>query len=140
MLECATDSTNRSRPNHGRFAGGVAEQHRGCVLGCERPGLAGVFTRRGPPGRCRKVAGSALSTLADRAVTAPSDPAEAPLRPVPISDLVVRRRPAAVLRAYVALTKPRIVELLLVTTVPAIVLAHRRFPGPGWIFGALGVP
>ena len=32
-------------------------------------------------------------------------------------------------RAYVALTKPRIIELLLVTTVPAMVLATREAPG-----------
>src|SRR4051812_13369212 len=42
-------------------------------------------------------------------------------------------RPAAslgdTLRAYVALTKPRIIELLLVTTVPAMVLASREVPG-----------
>ncbi len=36
------------------------------------------------------------------------------------------------IRAYVALTKPRIIELLLVTTVPAMVLAARGFPG-GWL-------
>lgn len=38
-------------------------------------------------------------------------------------------------RAYLALTKPRIVELLLVTTVPAMVLAARRHGSPldpGW--------
>ena len=35
------------------------------------------------------------------------------------------------LRAYVALTKPRIIELLLVTTVPAMVLAARDVPGMG---------
>jgi heme o synthase len=33
------------------------------------------------------------------------------------------------LRAYIALTKPRIIELLLVTTVPAMVLATRDVPG-----------
>ena len=33
------------------------------------------------------------------------------------------------IRAYVALTKPRIIELLLVTTVPAMVLAARDVPG-----------
>jgi protoheme IX farnesyltransferase len=33
------------------------------------------------------------------------------------------------LRAYIALTKPRIIELLLVTTVPAMVLATRAVPG-----------
>ncbi|HEU4919732.1 MAG TPA: heme o synthase [Candidatus Limnocylindrales bacterium] len=32
-------------------------------------------------------------------------------------------------RAYIALTKPRIIELLLVTTVPAMVLATREVPG-----------
>jgi heme o synthase len=35
----------------------------------------------------------------------------------------------ASVRAYVALTKPRIIELLLVTTVPAMVLATRSVPG-----------
>ena len=41
---------------------------------------------------------------------------------------VVRRRAAA----YVALTKPRIVELLLVTTVPTMVVADRGLPS-GWL-------
>ncbi len=36
------------------------------------------------------------------------------------------------IRAYVALTKPRIIELLLVTTVPAMVLATREVPGIEW--------
>ncbi len=31
--------------------------------------------------------------------------------------------------AYVALTKPRIIELLLITTVPAMVVAERQWPG-----------
>ncbi|MEX1172051.1 MAG: heme o synthase [Chloroflexota bacterium] len=35
-------------------------------------------------------------------------------------------------RAYIALTKPRIIELLLVTTVPAMVLATRFVPGVEW--------
>src|SRR5256885_7001403 len=34
--------------------------------------------------------------------------------------------------AYVGLTKPRIIELLLVTTVPAMVLADRGVPSP-WL-------
>ena len=37
-------------------------------------------------------------------------------------------RPLAAVRAYVALTKPRIVELLLVTTVPTMVVAARGLP------------
>jgi protoheme IX farnesyltransferase len=38
------------------------------------------------------------------------------------------RRPQAVARALVALTKPRIIELLLVTTVPTMLLAQRGLP------------
>jgi protoheme IX farnesyltransferase len=38
------------------------------------------------------------------------------------------RRPRAIARALVALTKPRIIELLLVTTLPAMLLAARGFP------------
>jgi protoheme IX farnesyltransferase len=40
----------------------------------------------------------------------------------------LRRRAGDVLRAYVALTKPRIIELLLVTTVPAMFLAAGGLP------------
>ncbi len=39
-----------------------------------------------------------------------------------------RRPPRVVLRGLVALTKPRIIELLLVTTVPAMLLAQRGLP------------
>jgi len=35
---------------------------------------------------------------------------------------------ASVVRGYVALTKPRVIELLLVTTVPVMVLAERGLP------------
>jgi protoheme IX farnesyltransferase len=40
------------------------------------------------------------------------------------------------LRAYLALTKPRIIELLLVTTVPTMVLAQRGVPSP-WLMVAV---
>jgi protoheme IX farnesyltransferase len=40
-----------------------------------------------------------------------------------------RRTRTDTVRAYIALTKPRIIELLLVTTVPAMVLATREVPG-----------
>ncbi len=43
---------------------------------------------------------------------------------------VVRRTPKAVAGALVALTKPRIIELLLVTTVPTMLLAQRGLPSP----------
>jgi heme o synthase len=52
---------------------------------------------------------------------------EAPAAPV--GDAAGRRSIQAVARALVALTKPRIVELLLVTTVPTMLLADRGMPG-----------
>jgi len=54
-------------------------------------------------------------------VTALSERQAAPARRLPA---VLRAR----LAAYVALTKPRIIELLLVTTVPAMMLAARGWP------------
>ncbi|MFV1991338.1 MAG: UbiA family prenyltransferase, partial [Acidimicrobiales bacterium] len=49
------------------------------------------------------------------------------------------RRPAVLtrqkFRAYLALTKPRIVELLLTTTVPTMVLAEQGMPS-GWLIFA----
>ncbi|MEO7371256.1 MAG: heme o synthase, partial [Ilumatobacteraceae bacterium] len=39
-----------------------------------------------------------------------------------------RRTPTTLVGAYVALTKPRIIELLLITTVPTMVLAQRGWP------------
>ena len=44
--------------------------------------------------------------------------------------------PLDTLRAYVALTKPRIIELLLVTTVPTMVLAAGGLPSP-WLMAAV---
>lgn len=39
--------------------------------------------------------------------------------------------------AYVALTKPRIIELLLITTVPTMMLAERGFPSIGLVLATL---
>ncbi len=39
-----------------------------------------------------------------------------------------RRTPTSVVGAYIALTKPRIIELLLITTVPTMILAERGWP------------
>src|SRR3984957_19944810 len=53
----------------------------------------------------------------------------------------VRRRSflggAVPLRAYLALTKPRIIELLLVTTVPTMFVARRGVPSLGLIVATL---
>ena len=45
---------------------------------------------------------------------------------------VVLHPPRARIVAYVALTKPRIIELLLVTTVPTMIVAERGLP-PVWL-------
>src|SRR5215212_6585294 len=44
-----------------------------------------------------------------------------------------RRTPRTVIGAYIALTKPRIIELLLITTVPTMVLAKRGWPSLGLV-------
>jgi len=44
-----------------------------------------------------------------------------------------RRHPRSVVGAYVALTKPRIIELLLITTIPTMVLAQRGWPPIGLV-------
>ncbi len=48
-----------------------------------------------------------------------------------------RRELVAVLRAYVSLTKPRIVELLLITTIPAMVVAAHGWPRLGLVLVVL---
>ena len=45
--------------------------------------------------------------------------------------------PAAVVAAYVSLTKPKLVELLLVTTLPAMMLAAGGWPGTGLVVATL---
>ncbi len=48
-----------------------------------------------------------------------------------------RRTPRSTVGAYVALTKPRIIELLLITTIPAMVLAERGWPSWGLVAATL---
>jgi len=64
-------------------------------------------------------------------VTAPPDPA----RPAAASAPPSPRSPLDVVRTYVGLTKPRIIELLLVTTVPTMLLAARGLPSL-WLIAA----
>lgn len=47
------------------------------------------------------------------------------------------RRPVRAVRGYVALTKPRVIELLLVTTIPAMLLAERGVPPLGLVLATL---
>ena len=55
-------------------------------------------------------------------------PPGARVRAARVASAETRRDPIAVFRAYLALTKPQIVELLLVTTVPALMLAAGGWP------------
>lgn len=50
---------------------------------------------------------------------------------------LAKLRPAQKIRAYLALTKPRVIELLLVATVPTMMLAARGLPDPWLIFATL---
>ena len=71
-----------------------------------------------------------MTTLADDpAVAGPVAPAD--------RAATARSRAASTVRAYVALTKPRIIELLLVTTVPTMVLAARGLPSLGLVVATL---
>jgi protoheme IX farnesyltransferase len=83
------------------------------------------------PSSAHAVAGDAP---AERFVLDPLQALVVPVPPVeaaPAAPMAGRSRSATV-RAYVALTKPRIIELLLITTIPAMVLATRDLPGVNW--------
>ena len=84
---------------------------------------------------------TARTTARQGAGLADDDRAGRPAADAPAADAPApgaARTAARTIRAYVALTKPRIIELLLVTTVPAMVLASRQVPGMalgdfGWL-------
>ena len=85
---------------------------------------------------------TAVEPRVQRATGITAPPAHVPVVPdVPISKPVAeaesarvvrtarsRRSAGRTVRGYIALTKPRIIELLLVTTVPAMVLAEQGVP------------
>jgi protoheme IX farnesyltransferase len=56
---------------------------------------------------------------------------------VSIRERVAPRRVSTTLLAYLALTKPRVIELLLVTAIPAMLLAHRGSVDPLLILDTL---
>ncbi|MGX4653219.1 heme o synthase [Micromonospora sp. SCSIO 07396] len=67
-----------------------------------------------------------MSMITERPVSNPAG--QPPVRTVDGRPTARRRDVRAVVSAYVTLTKPRIVELLLVTTVPAMMLADGGLP------------
>jgi len=71
-------------------------------------------------------------TAGPGSATGPGGSAEGP-RSAAVPGVPGGRPLGDTIRAYVALTKPRIIELLLITTVPAMVLATRDLPGVDWV-------
>ncbi|RKR86984.1 protoheme IX farnesyltransferase [Micromonospora pisi] len=71
-----------------------------------------------------------MSTITERPVA--TTPGGTPAGDVPAGSTVRGSDIGAVVRAYVSLTKPRIVELLLITTVPAMMLAAKGL-GSLWL-------
>jgi heme o synthase len=67
-----------------------------------------------------------------RSPSAPEDPVTTTDHGMRVAPAPARRTVGATLRGYVALTKPRIIETLLVTTVPTMFLAARGLP-PAWL-------
>ncbi|MGK5518854.1 heme o synthase [Micromonospora sp. URMC 107] len=67
-----------------------------------------------------------MSMITERPVS--NSAGQPPVRTATETSAVARRDVRAVVAAYVTLTKPRIVELLLVTTVPAMMLADGGLP------------
>jgi protoheme IX farnesyltransferase len=82
-----------------------------------------------------------VTTLADSAVVpGPAGSATPGTDPSPDSPSSTAGRLASLrasFRAYLALTKPRIIELLLVTTVPTMVLAAQGMPSLGLVLATL---
>ncbi|MGI5148845.1 heme o synthase [Plantactinospora sp. CA-294935] len=71
-----------------------------------------------------------MSMITERPVTGGAPAAGTP------GEVTRRRDVAALIRAYVALTKPRIVELLLISTVPTMMLAAEGIPSL-WLVGVV---
>jgi protoheme IX farnesyltransferase len=108
-------------------------------------GAATVWTGRAPWSVVAHVALSALiwgslvalATVSRRLSGPPAGvrtPAAEAARPTPPAEPAAAGRPSGrMVRSYVQLTKPRIVLLLLITTVPAMVLAAGTVPSPALV-------
>ena len=68
---------------------------------------------------------------------APIDPTAGWIPGAALSSTRVLSRAWSAVAPYVALTKPRIIELLLVTTLPTMILAERGFPSIGLVLATL---
>jgi heme o synthase len=96
-----------------------------------------VVTELATWARAGHVAISALiwATVVALAVVARREPPADPIRPPDVEDAAPDAAPRSLgdtVRAYAALTKPRIIVLLLITTVPPMMLAVGGFPN-AWV-------
>ena len=89
------------------------------------PGTPGA----GVPTDELSAAASASQASASQASASQASASQASASPVAVAAPVVHTTWRHKVRAYIALTKPRIIELLLVTTVPAMILAWRFVDG-----------
>jgi protoheme IX farnesyltransferase len=110
---------------------GSAEQYSGLRVVCSSVPPGGVRSK--PATNARADAGRWLSVsmITERPAQGRSPAVLAPPRSA------ARRDIGAVIRAYVSLTKPRIVELLLITTIPAMMLAAGGWPDLGLVLVVL---
>jgi protoheme IX farnesyltransferase len=110
----------------------MASHAAGNSLGDAAPGVSGTPAGSPAPavGIVPAVGSVPLAMDVPPTVTGPA-PADGPAPPRP-STIAGPSRSDTV-RAYIALTKPRIIELLLITTVPAMVLATRDLPSVNWL-------
>lgn len=96
-------------------------------------GAAAVLTRLGTAARVAHVVGSSLAWAAVVALVT----AIRRLTPPPANEVGTPRRVRETVGAYVQLMKPDIILLLLVTTVPAMVLAAHGVPPAGLLVSTL---
>ena len=105
-------------------------------------GALNVVTELATWARAAHVAVSALiwATVVALAVTARREPAPDALRTAVAEDASASRADRSfedTVRAYAALTKPRIIVLLLITTVPPMILAAGGLPGAWLVLATL---
>jgi protoheme IX farnesyltransferase len=104
----------------------------------ESAALPGGGARRPEPA---PISGGATPILTEAAAAQPLDAAASRGTPAAAPETAAPETPARladILRAYLALTKPRIITLLLVTTVPSMVLAARAWPSTWLVLATLG--
>jgi heme o synthase len=93
--------------------------------------LVGAWSLSRPLAR----SGAVRATKDRRAFGAAPEPA--PISGAQVDAAVAPRTFSATVHAYIALTKPRIITLLLITTVPAMILASSGMPSLGLILATL---